>query len=115
MLKMALAGAGLAMTVMILTVGPAAAGDNDHDRARAALERGEVMPLRTILDRVERDYPGKVVEVELEREHQRWIYEIKVLRNGGALLKLKVDGRDGMVLGVKGRDSTRDGPDGGKR
>ncbi|NMG75268.1 hypothetical protein GPA25_10920 [Aromatoleum diolicum] len=87
----------------------------DHDRARAALERGEVMPLRAILDRVERDYPGKVVEVELEREHERWIYEIKVLQSGGALRKLEVDGRDGTVLGVKGRDRKREGSEGGKR
>ena len=114
MLKMALAGAGLAMTVMILAVAPAAAGDDDHDRAHPALERGEVLPLRTILDRVERDYPGKVVEVELEREHERWIYEIRVLQSGGALLKLEVDGRDGMVLGVQGRDRKRAGPDGGR-
>lgn len=115
MLKMALAGAGFAMTVMIMAVAPAAAGDNDHDRARAALERGEVVPLRTILDRVERDYPGKVVEVELEHEHERWIYEIRVLQSGGALLKLEVDARDGAVLGVKGRDRRREGRDGGKR
>ncbi len=39
----------------------------DHDRARQALEAGEVLPLRTILDRVEREYPGQVLEVELER------------------------------------------------
>jgi uncharacterized membrane protein YkoI len=39
----------------------------DHDRARQAVEAGEVLPLRTILERVERDYPGQVVEVELER------------------------------------------------
>jgi hypothetical protein len=46
---------------------PAVASD-DHDRARQALEAGEVLPLRTILERVEREYPGQVVDVELERD-----------------------------------------------
>lgn len=77
--------------------------DGDHDRARQALEAGEVLPLRAIIGRVERDYPGQIVEVELEREDGRWEYEIKVLRAGGVLVKLKFDARDGRVLGVKGR------------
>ncbi|MBD5801030.1 Peptidase propeptide and YPEB domain protein [Azoarcus sp. Aa7] len=100
------------MVVAVLSIGPVAAGgdDHDHDRARAALERGEVLPLRTILDKVEREHPGKVVEVELEREHGRWIYEIRLLRSGGALVRLDVDARDGSVLGVRSRDGK-----GGKR
>jgi uncharacterized membrane protein YkoI len=83
--------------------GAAHAGAEDHERARKALEAGEVLPLKTILERVERAYPGQVMDVELERDHRgtegRWIYEIKILRTGGALVKLKVDARDGTVLG----------------
>lgn len=94
------------LAVAVLSIGQAAAGgdEHDHDRARAALERGEILPLRTILDKVEREHPGKVVEVELEREHGRWIYEIRLLRSGGALVRLDVDARDGAVLGVRARD-----------
>lgn len=85
--------------------GPAGAGEEDHERARKALEAGEVLPLKAILERVERVYPGQVMDVELEREHEgsaeRWIYKVKVLRSGGALVRLKVDARDGIVLGSK--------------
>jgi uncharacterized membrane protein YkoI len=81
---------------------PSLASDgHDHDRARQAVEAGEVLPLRAILERVERDYPGQVMEVELEQKGDRWVYEIKVLRTGGALIKLKINGRDGRVLGSK--------------
>lgn len=80
------------------------AGD-DHDRARQALEAGEVLPLPAILERVARDYPGQVVDVELEREHSpappRWVYKIKVLRTGGSLVKLKLDARDGTLIRKK--------------
>jgi uncharacterized membrane protein YkoI len=84
------------------------ADEEDHERARKALEAGEVLPLKSILERVERAYPGQVMDVELEREHEnrseRWIYKVKVLRSGGALVRLKVDARDGTVLGSKSRN-----------
>ncbi len=98
------------LTLMLATGGPQAAhadGRHDHDRARQALEAGEVLPLRTVLERVERDYPGQVMEVELEREDGHWIYEIKLLRTNGALLKLEVDARNGALLGSKERERKR--------
>ncbi|WP_332672698.1 PepSY domain-containing protein [Aromatoleum sp.] len=85
------------------------AGESDHDRARQALERGEVLPLRAILDKVARDYPGDVVEVELEREHGTWIYEIELIGGDGRLVKLEIDARSAAVLRVKGRDARREG------
>ncbi|MBL8399106.1 MAG: hypothetical protein JNL84_13350 [Candidatus Accumulibacter sp.] len=82
----------------------AQADDGDHDRARQALEAGEVLPLPRILQAVGRDHPGQVIGVELERHRERWIYEIKMLQNDGRLLKLKVDAREATILAVKGRD-----------
>lgn len=102
----------LSLCAVLLACGSAtsSAGD-DHDRARQALEAGEVLPLRTILERVEREYPGQVIDVELEREHgnklDRWVYEVKVLRSGGSLVKLKVDARDGTILQGKDRGKHR--------
>lgn len=75
-----------------------AGGAGDHDRARQALEAGEILPLKTVLERLARDTPGEVMEVELERRGERWIYEIKLLRAGGSLTKLKVDARDGTIV-----------------
>jgi uncharacterized membrane protein YkoI len=105
---------GGALCALLLAFGSSTGmADNvrDHDRARQAVEAGEVLPLRTILERVEREYPGQVVDVELEREHEskdksgpeRWVYKIKLLRTGGALVKLKVDARSGAVIGKKER------------
>ncbi len=107
---LAIAALLLAWASAVVSAGDGHGGD--HDRARQALEAGEVLPLRVILERVEGAYPGQVVEVELEREHGRWEYEIKLLRSGGSLVKLKVDARDGSILGVKGR---KDGGQGDRR
>lgn len=104
-----------ALLLALLGAGTSQAGDaHDHDRARRALESGEIVPLRTILERVERDYPGQIMEVELEREDTRWLYEIKVLRTGGALVKLVFDARDGTQLDIKGRKD-KDGRRGDSR
>lgn len=84
------------------------AGESDHDRARQALERGEVLPLRAILDEIARDYPGEVVEVELEREHGAWIYEIELIGADGRLVKLEIDAGSAAVLRVKGREARRE-------
>lgn len=97
----------LVALALLLAIGAApatqAGDDRDHERARQAVAAGEVLPLGTVLAEVERQYPGQVMEVELERDDGLWIYEIKVLRPGGALLKLKVDGRSGSVLDTKSK------------
>lgn len=102
--RIALAAAVLAS---LAASSPAWADDgHDHDRARQALEAGEILPLKTILERVEREYPGQVLGVELERSDTRWIYKIRVLRSGGTLLGLKLDGRDGTLLSTRERDAS---------
>lgn len=91
-------GLGLA-----IVAGPADASRSDHEQARRAVEAGEIMPLRSLLDAIETDYPGQVVEVELEHEDGLLVYEIKVLEASGQRLKLIVDARTGEVLRVRGK------------
>ncbi|HRP95248.1 MAG TPA: PepSY domain-containing protein [Rhodocyclaceae bacterium] len=101
----------VSMTIVGLLAFIASSGwvgaSDDHDRARQALERGEIMSLRAVLDRVEAEYPGEIIEVELEREEGQWRYEVKLLRAGGAMIELDIDAHDGTVLGMKGRDPGR--------
>ena len=93
--------------VLLVCVAGLCQADTDHDRARRALEAGEILPLATVLQRVERDHAGQVFDVELDREKDadsaRWVYKIKLLRPGGALVKLKIDGRDGSLIDQKGK------------
>lgn len=81
----------------VLALAPAHA-DSDHDRARAAVQAGQVLPLKTMLERLERDHPGQVLEVDLEQEDGRWVYEVRLLQAGGRLLKLELDAASGDVL-----------------
>lgn len=92
LVSMLLIGAAVAVAV------PAVAGREDHDRARRALEQGEVLPLGRILAIARADTPGRVIEVEFERDDGRWIYELELLTPGGRLIELEMDGATGRVL-----------------
>lgn len=93
------------LTLLGILHTPASWGDSsDHDRARAALTAGEIMPLRQLLEQVEKNYPGQVIEVELEHDDQRWVYEIKLLRAGGAMTKLKLDAKNGSLIKAKNKN-----------
>jgi uncharacterized membrane protein YkoI len=78
---------------------------HDHDRARQALQQGEVRPIAEILRRVEAEVPGEVIEVELERENvlgkRRWVYEIKLIAPDGRLLGVLVDAPTAEILAVE--------------
>lgn len=99
--------------VLALAVGPWSAGGalhaderghGDHDQARQALQQGRVLPLRTVLDKVERDYQGQVLKIEFEHDDGRFIYEIRLLQRDGRMAKLEVDAVDGRVLKIKRRE-----------
>ena len=89
-----------------LDLPPAHSDESDHELARQALQQGKVLPLRTVLDQVERQYQGQVLKVEFEHDDGRFIYEMRLLHPNGQLSKLKVDAVDGRVLSVrrKGQD-----------
>ncbi|TNF60739.1 MAG: peptidase [Burkholderiales bacterium] len=91
---------------LCLVMAPAHA-DSDQDRARAAVQAGQVLPLRTVLERIEREHPGQVLEVELEDEDGRWIYEVRLLQPAGRLVRLELDAASGEVLRRRERESER--------
>jgi uncharacterized membrane protein YkoI len=87
------------------------ADDHDHDAhelARRAFEQGRVLPLRAVLDKIERDYQGQVLKVEFEQGDGRYLYKIRLLQSDGRMVKLKVDAVDGKVLEIKRKEQEKD-------
>ena len=56
------------------------------------------MPLSTILGRLRVVDQGQMLEVELESEHGRWIYEVKTLSADGVVRERVLDARTGALL-----------------
>ena len=89
----------LVFLALLLASPPIAfADDDDHDRARAALQRGEILPLSRILDIVRRDTPGRVIDVELDDDDGRHVYEMEILDTRGRVVEIKVDAASGRIL-----------------
>ena len=73
----------------------------DNDRARAALQRGEILPITRILPMVAQHLPGDVVEVRLDTRRGRLDYEIKVLTPSGQVRRLLLDARTGASVAIE--------------
>jgi uncharacterized membrane protein YkoI len=48
--------------------------------------------------------PGRVIEVELERDDGRWIYELELVSPEGRLYEMEIDAASGTVLEVEQED-----------
>jgi uncharacterized membrane protein YkoI len=90
-----LATAGLIASAIAL------AHARDHDEARRAVEAGEARPLTEILNIVEGKLPGEIVRVNIERQHDLWVYEFRVIDSKGRLFEVYVDARTGEIKRTK--------------
>ena len=99
------------LTVTQMTVSNVAFGDRyehqwedddyAYDRARRAVDRGEILPMAKLLERLKTQVPGEVIGVEFEREYGRWVYEFKIIDSYGRLLEVYLDARTGTVLSME--------------
>ena len=68
----------------------------DQDTARQAVRAGRCKPLAEILAAVQARYPGRVLDVELDRNRSgRNIYEVKLLSVGGERQEIHIDAMTG--------------------
>jgi len=85
----------LAAILLALLAVPAAAGQDEVLR----LERsGQILPLETLLERARARHPGKVLDVELEHEHGRYVYEVILLDQAGRVWEVEMDAATGELL-----------------
>lgn len=88
----------IASVIWIMAAAPGQADSVSPDRIRALVERGEILPLEEILKRNEPQIGGRIIEIELERKKDAYLYEIKILRPDGRYRELKIDARTGAVV-----------------
>lgn len=88
----------VALSVVLLMVLFDAIADDDHLDARRLKQAGQILPLEAILKTVSRQYPGRVLEVELERESGGYIYEIEILDPSGEVWEVEIDAVNGRLL-----------------
>ncbi len=77
-------------------------GDDDHERARDAFERGEIVPLQKVLAVVGARIEGEIAEIEFEREDGVWAYEVKIITPNGRMIEVYVDAGTGEIMKIEG-------------
>jgi len=77
----------------------AGARDRDQDRALRLRREGAILPLETLVGKIMERYPAaRLLEVELDEEHGRYVYEVEVLTVQGVVRELELDAGDGRIL-----------------
>lgn len=96
--------AALSAAAMLVDAAPAAASDRvrQHE-VRQLRESGKILPMEEILGRARAAQPGQIVEVELDRENGRYVYEVKVIDDTDVVHKLELDAGSGELLRRKPR------------
>ena len=84
--------------VVAVAISGIALGESDHQVSRRLMEAGEILPLQQILDHIKPEQAGRVLEVELERERGRYVYEIELLSEEGRVWEYKIDAATGEIL-----------------
>ena len=92
---------------------PAAKAEDDHVQARRAFESGKIIALSEILNKVEQQFQGRIVNVELIRDkpsEERFIYKVEMLTTSGNLIEVFFDARTGtpIAMGGQGLSDKRD-------
>ncbi len=78
--------------------------DTDHNKAKQLLDAGEILSLEKILAKVSMQYPGHILEVELEIKKHIPVYEIDIIDDKGLVWELKVDAKTAEVIKRKQDD-----------
>ena len=89
--------------IMLLVACPQLYAD-DHGDARRLREAGDVVPLAQIIQQLPASSRERVIEVDLEQEGNRRIYEIEALDEHGQVWEYRFDASNGAALGRKQED-----------
>jgi len=92
------------LAFMILSPPHFASADEDYIEARQLHDSGKILPLESILKRVRQIHPGKILEIELDREHGKIVYEVEILTKNGIVKEVYIDAETGEILFSKEDD-----------
>jgi len=93
---------------LILPASSSADSDDDHEAAKHLRDAGEIVSLEKLLADVRGRHSGRVLEIELERARDQYVYEIEMVDDGGKVHEYYYDARDGRLLWEETGESEAD-------
>ena len=88
------------LVILCLTaVSQVSARDLSQDQALKLRKEGKVLSSQTFIERaLERHPKARLLELELEEKHGRYVYEVELLTVQGQVRELKFDASNGELL-----------------
>mgnify|MGYP003627162767 FL=1 len=72
---------------------------------RNAVQQGQALPLRTVLQQVMPLVPGRLLKADLTREKNgQLVYRLRVLDDSGKIVIVTADARTARILATRGQD-----------
>lgn len=72
--------------------------DLDVREVRELKDSGQIMSLEEVLRVVRKQYPGRVIEVELEKDDGGYIYDLEVVDEQGVVWDIEIDAGNGELI-----------------
>ena len=76
---------------------------NDHEKAIKAVNEGEILTLDQILQKINRNFDGRVVSINLKDNEKGlfgWVYDIMMIDVDNKVKQIRVDAGTSTVLSV---------------
>ncbi|WP_234804064.1 PepSY domain-containing protein [Ensifer adhaerens] len=75
---------------------------SDQERARAGVEKGDILPLKEVLRLIDEDRYGAVIAVDLKRSGGSEIYRLRTRDSQGTIRNLRINARTGKFVNLFG-------------
>jgi len=78
--------------------------EGDHEKAIKAVNEGEILPLDQILKKIEKEYTGRIISINLKDNEKGlfgWVYDIMIIGVDNNVKQLRVDAGTSTILSVK--------------
>lgn len=72
--------------------------DDLSDRILQWVQEGKVQPLESLMQRYKKRLKGRLLDVEVEREADDIVYELKILRDDSVIYEIKINAKTGEWL-----------------
>ena len=93
------------LLVLITLMSPGVTqADDDYIEARKLQDAGEILSLEQLLKNIRPEFPGKILQIELEYESGKIIYEVEILGDDGVVKEIYINAKTGKVLSIKEDD-----------
>ena len=93
----------LAVLLALVYLPRADSGESATSAGRLSA-KGDILSLEKISQKARSYTPGEILEVELEKKHGRYVYEVDILDADSQVWELKLDAKSGQLLKMEQDD-----------